>query len=166
MPKPKQNPLNLKRGAPKGNRNALKHGFYARIYSTQERRDLGVHHFSGAWDEIILLRIALRRLVATAVPPDANFSEITAHYRAIGLLSVGLSRLMGVQMYVGNPEHDRLLETLATSFDQAIEEMENEGVPPTRLNINRNAVPVKYLDSDLDANLDDDNLDAPYPPLP
>ncbi len=54
-----------KRGAPKGNRNAYKHGFYAKVLNEAEQLDFelvtGVNGFD---DEIALLRVKIKSLLA------------------------------------------------------------------------------------------------------
>ncbi len=40
------------RGAPRGNRNALKHGFYARTFPSSEVKDLETYPFQGLQDAI------------------------------------------------------------------------------------------------------------------
>ncbi len=54
-----------KRGAPKGNQNARKHGFYSRVLDEAEQFDFevatGVH---GIDDEIALLRVKIKSLLA------------------------------------------------------------------------------------------------------
>ncbi len=54
-----------RRGAPKGNQNARKHGFYAKVLDEAERLDFelaaGVNGFD---DEIALLRVKIKSLLA------------------------------------------------------------------------------------------------------
>ena len=54
-----------KKGAPKGNQNARKHGFYSRVLDEAEQFDFeiatGVH---GIDDEIALLRVKIKSLLA------------------------------------------------------------------------------------------------------
>jgi hypothetical protein len=61
MPAPKER----KRGAPKGNQNARKHGFYSKVLDEAERLDFeyatGVE---GIDDEIALIRVKIKSLVA------------------------------------------------------------------------------------------------------
>jgi len=58
-----------KRGAPKGNQNARKHGFYSRALSEAEKLDLEQASFvEGVDQEIALLRVKLLDLVETS--PD------------------------------------------------------------------------------------------------
>jgi len=55
-----------KRGAPKGNQNARKHGFYSRALTEAEKIELDEAAFvEGIDQEIALLRIKLRELVET-----------------------------------------------------------------------------------------------------
>jgi hypothetical protein len=50
-----------KRGAPKGNRNARKHGFYAKVLDEAERVDLELaSDMNGVDDEIALLRVKIK----------------------------------------------------------------------------------------------------------
>jgi hypothetical protein len=50
-----------KRGAPRGNRNALKHGFYARSFSASEKSSLDLGILGDFKDEIPLLRVLIAR---------------------------------------------------------------------------------------------------------
>jgi ABC-type transporter Mla subunit MlaD len=54
--------MNKKPGAPKGNKNAYKHGFYCRDFTQIEAGDLESALREGLQDEIAMLRISLRRL--------------------------------------------------------------------------------------------------------
>jgi len=53
--------MKKKPGAPPGNRNALKHGFYARSFSPAERNSLASEMLGQFKDEIPLLRVLLAR---------------------------------------------------------------------------------------------------------
>jgi len=53
-----------KRGAPKGNRNALKHGFYSRALDEAEKLDLELAtDVNGIDDEIALLRVKIKSVL-------------------------------------------------------------------------------------------------------
>ena len=53
-----------KRGAPKGNQNARKHGFYARVLDEVERLDFELATgVNGIDDEIALLRAKIKSLI-------------------------------------------------------------------------------------------------------
>ncbi len=53
-------------GAPKGNQNARRHGFYSKVRTLEEQRDLvraaGMH---GLDDEISMMRVKIRSLMRT-----------------------------------------------------------------------------------------------------
>ncbi len=53
-----------KRGAPKGNQNARKHGFYSKILDKDEKHDFELAtDVEGIDDEIALLRVKIKSLV-------------------------------------------------------------------------------------------------------
>ena len=53
-----------KRGAPKGNQNARKHGFYSKILDKDEQRDFELATgVEGIDDEIALLRVKIKSLI-------------------------------------------------------------------------------------------------------
>ena len=53
-----------RRGAPKGNQNALKHGFYARVLDEAEKLDLeAAADVNGIDDEIALLRVKIKAVL-------------------------------------------------------------------------------------------------------
>jgi hypothetical protein len=54
-----------KRGAPRGNQNARKHGFYSRVLDESEQLDFALATgVEGIDDEIALLRVKIKSLVA------------------------------------------------------------------------------------------------------
>jgi len=56
--------VNRKRGAPQGNQNARKHGFYSRVLDEAERLDLELAQgVEGVDDEIALLRVKIKSIL-------------------------------------------------------------------------------------------------------
>ena len=56
---------NRKRGAPKGNQNARKHGFYAKVLDEAEQLDFELASgVEGIDDEIALLRVKIKSLLS------------------------------------------------------------------------------------------------------
>ena len=56
--------VNRKRGAPRGNQNARKHGFYSRVLDEAERLDLELAQgVEGVDDEIALLRVKIKSIL-------------------------------------------------------------------------------------------------------
>ena len=54
-----------KKGAPKGNRNAVKHGFYARVFNEAEKVDFTVAAgVEGIDEEIALLRLEIKNAIS------------------------------------------------------------------------------------------------------
>ncbi len=57
--------ITRKRGAPKGNQNARKHGFYSKVLDEAERLDFELATgVEGIDDEIALLRVKIKSLLA------------------------------------------------------------------------------------------------------
>ena len=74
-----------KRGAPRGNRNAIKHGYYSRILSNKDKRDLQrASSVEGVDEEIALLRFKLKGVLKK----DPN------NFRLITEALLSLNRLM------------------------------------------------------------------------
>jgi len=60
-----------KRGAPRGNKNALKNGFYARALTPEEQRDSSAA--TGRFrDEINLLKVLVYRIALSIKTPEAG----------------------------------------------------------------------------------------------
>jgi hypothetical protein len=73
---------NRKRGAPEGNQNARKHGFYSKVLDESERLDFALATgVEGIDDEIALLRVKIKSLIAH--DPD----NITLIMQAINTLA-------------------------------------------------------------------------------
>jgi hypothetical protein len=71
-----------KRGAPKGNQNARKHGFYSKVLDESEQIDFALATgVEGIDDEIALLRVKIKSLIAH--DPD----NITLIMQAINTLA-------------------------------------------------------------------------------
>ena len=71
-----------KRGAPKGNQNARKHGFYSKVLDESEQLDFAMATgVEGIDDEIALLRVKIKSLIAH--DPD----NITLIMQAINTLA-------------------------------------------------------------------------------
>ena len=116
-------------GAPFGNRNALTHGFYASALHPDDLKELDEAAYDTTLnDEIIVLRIALRRLqrmVLTGLTPDPDPQRLDAqdYARFIGLIFQGintLSRLLRVRHDL--PGNDRWEEIVNWTLDALSEE--------------------------------------------
>jgi hypothetical protein len=93
MSKPEPEPQ-PKRGAPPGNKNALKHGFYSRALTEQEQREASAST-DRFRDEINLLKVLVYRIARRLKPSDGKESALSFHeyLNALQVLSLAISRL-------------------------------------------------------------------------
>jgi hypothetical protein len=85
-------PMSNPRGAPKGNLNALKHGFYSRLFHAVEANELPQDQSVSLDHEITLLRVMIRRTMELADGID-DLREAT---RALDALGAAAGRLAGL----------------------------------------------------------------------
>jgi hypothetical protein len=116
---PSPSPAKKKRGAPLGNRNRLKHGFYSRRFLTAEIKDLenGEHNLD---DEIKLIRIYLRRLTEKA-DTFTSLEQGMEFLRALSMATYTISRLVRMRQVVGPVVTD----LLSRAMDEAIVNIRN-----------------------------------------
>jgi len=94
-----------KRGAPIGNRNALKHGFYANALDEAEKLELAeAAGIEGLDDEIAVLRVKLRQLL------EKHPDRIDLHMQAASTLA----RLIRTRYKITAEEKKTLKEAIAT----------------------------------------------------
>ena len=92
-----------KRGAPKGNQNARKHGFYSKVLDEAERLDLELATgVEGIDDEIALLRVKIKSLIAH--DPD--------NIRLIMLATSALARLVRTRYNISKKDKKGLKEAI------------------------------------------------------
>ncbi len=92
-PTPPEETPPRKRGAPRGNLNALKHGFYSERFRTGEL-DALLQIPQGTIDnEITILRVITRRTVEK-MEEGASAEEILGLYNIIGMMCMRISTLM------------------------------------------------------------------------
>jgi hypothetical protein len=70
-------------GAPYGNHNALKHGFYSHHFRSGELSDLEAVNAEGLQDEIAAMRIYIRRFIASSSQGSAPGDSATHNSAAI-----------------------------------------------------------------------------------
>ena len=114
-----------RRGAPSGNKNAVKHGFYARQFLRSDLHDLEENRIDSLADEIKLIRVYIRRVIDWNVTDPAarpgaedtrlTFSQSIELLRALSLASICLNRLIRTQQLLTPPANalDELHEALA-----------------------------------------------------
>jgi hypothetical protein len=92
------------RGAPLGNKNAYKHGFYSRDFPRTDLKDLEAVDSQGLAEEISLTRLHLRKLTeyALAAPTLAEYLDIL---RVSNLYTSSLNRLVKTQILLLQESH-------------------------------------------------------------
>ena len=82
---PPEDSPSTKRGAPKGNKNARKHGFYARELTPDQVESLGeAMKIDDLKQEIALMRVKLASLISQPnIPPDVVFRAVRMLSRMI-----------------------------------------------------------------------------------
>jgi hypothetical protein len=106
-------PPSRRGGAPRGNRNALKHGFYARSFTPSDKIDLATYKFKGLQDEIAALRLLNRRAIAQAFLNAEDCSAFQEAARVVVGLTVALNTTLRTQLELdlhGGSEFDTALQ--------------------------------------------------------
>jgi hypothetical protein len=112
MTDPASPPAKKKRGGQPNNRNALKHGFYARGFDRAILKDLTIRD-PQLDDEILLLRVFIRRVYERTQRSDSSAEDINT-LRALALASLTIGRLIKINQGF-EPNHNDI-------FSQAMEE--------------------------------------------
>ena len=88
-----------RRGAPKGNFNALKHGFYTRRLRQHDLTGVEATEPSGLIEEIALIRVFTRRLIES-IHPESDVYELADILRALCLASSTITRIVKTQFII------------------------------------------------------------------
>jgi hypothetical protein len=96
-------PVRRSRGAPIGNHNAFKHGFYSRFYKKAELTDINSLEPLNLADEIEIMRVYIRRTIENDAGSH-DFLESVALMRILCLATHSLTRLIRTQQIVSPPQ--------------------------------------------------------------
>ncbi len=118
-PKPKRT-----RGAPPGNQNNRKHGFYSRLFPASYLSELEKISLPDLTEEISLMRLLIRRLVDQA-PDVADLSQTLNLVRTVCLASANLNRLVKTQHLLAAS-----VSKIDEAFEKALQELAEEGFIP------------------------------------
>lgn len=116
--------IKKKKGGQPGNRNALKHGFYARGMRKLELRELESIS-DGLEEEITLMRTIIRRVAENAVD-ESDRKELIGLLDSIGAAGVRLGSMIRTQKLFYKSDTDRALEEAIAMVKQEIRD-EEEG---------------------------------------
>jgi hypothetical protein len=119
-----------KRGAPPGNLNALKHGFYSKQLKNAKADldDLDAGEFSGLQDEITLLRVFTRRVVDLGQDVD-RLDEALSLLRGLCLAATTLTRLLKTQHILASGDDD-VTRAIRQALDELHETLGLQDNPP------------------------------------
>jgi len=109
------------RGAPRGNLNALKHGYYSRLFHASEASDLTDDDSTSLEPEITLLRVMMRRTMQLADGID-DLSQATRVLDALGAAAGRLAGLLRAQKSLGD-RHSQLADEISTAIQQVNAEL-------------------------------------------
>ena len=112
------------RGAPKGNLNALKHGFYSRLFHSGEASDLANGHPTSLEHEITLLRVMIRRTMELA-DGIQDLREAIRVLDALGAAAGRLSALVRAQKSL-NESQSRMADEISMAIQQVNSELRNK----------------------------------------
>jgi hypothetical protein len=108
------------RGAPKGNLNALKHGFYSRFFHTLENSELP-EDLSDLDHEITLLRVLIRRTMQIADGVN-DIKDATRLLDSLGSAASRLAALLRVKKMLTN-DRSGFIEELSIAIQQVNAEL-------------------------------------------
>ncbi|MFZ2097316.1 MAG: hypothetical protein WAV05_11835 [Anaerolineales bacterium] len=108
------------RGAPKGNLNALKHGFYSRLFRSDETSELEDDSAS-LENEITLLRVMIRRTMELADGID-DLKEATRVLDALGAAAGRLANLLRAQKSL-NERRSQVADEISLAIQQVNQEL-------------------------------------------
>jgi hypothetical protein len=108
-----------KRGAQPENINALRHGFYSRLFKPYEAKEIEDILSTSLEDEIAMLRVATRRAFELANDAD-DINQMIKALGALGLAAIRTSRLLKAQKELGDGE--QALDAISTAINEVLEE--------------------------------------------
>jgi hypothetical protein len=109
-----------KRGAPPGNRNALKHGFYSRKFKKANLTSVDQANPIDLEDEITLIRLNIRHLLELGL----NAKDLNEGIQILRVVSLGastLARLIRTQHIIHPPDDE-----VSLAFKEALLRVQRE----------------------------------------
>ena len=106
------------RGAQPGNTNAIRHGFYSKLFRETESEDLEALKLQDLTSEIYLMRVLIRRAFTVCSPE--NTPDVL---QLVGIASVRLAHLLRTQELLGGSESDGIAEAISQAISEVMVEM-------------------------------------------
>jgi len=108
-----------KRGGQPGNLNALRHGFYSKQFKADELTFLEANMVEGLENEIAMLRVVTRRLLALAETTDLQ--EMISVVGILGMTASKLAGLLRTQAKLGG-EDMQITDAISQALDEILRE--------------------------------------------
>lgn len=112
-----------KRGAQAGNNNALKHGFYSRHFTAPETADLADMMADGIDDEIAMLRVATRRVMALATD-EQDLATACDLLDTLGTASTRLATLLRTKRLLSPAQGNDVARAIGDALTAVVKEMQ------------------------------------------
>ncbi len=107
-----QEPSKRKRGAPEGNRNSLKHGFYARVFDEADKLDFtDAAGIEGIDEEIALLRHEIKKAIS-----GGDSRNLLLLIKAAG----ALEKLVRTRYQITAAQRSRLKQAMQNVVDEIL----------------------------------------------
>jgi len=110
------------RGAPLGNRNAFKHGFYAAAFSPKHILALKKTEPYSVQDEIAALRLLLRESLLRPNQGDPSLA-VQENLRNFTFGCLAMSRLFRIEMFMRSQPDPDYQQSINQAIDEAAEEL-------------------------------------------
>jgi hypothetical protein len=116
-----------RRGAPPGNANALKHGFYSPRFNAGELRDLDTFPANNLQDEILMLRVFIRRVLDRSDQLDSP-NDYISMLRALSLATRSITSLLRAHQLLGGDTNE-ISKLLSQAITEVNEELRSPDAP-------------------------------------
>lgn len=116
-PSPQRHP-----GAPIGNTNALKHGFYSRRLKKRDLQGLDSIPQNSLAEEVSILRVLIRTLLERSAD-QSDFDSALALLRTVCLASDSISRLLRTQIILSQQQENELIAIIQRAVIETADSM-------------------------------------------
>ena len=115
-------PARRKRGGQPGNKNRLKHGFYAHSFDPLEDADLDTMVAAGLQDEVAMLRVVIRRLFDLS-RGCRDLDEMINSAGALGMLATRLAGMLRTQKILNGGDEAGVTESISRALADIVDEL-------------------------------------------
>ena len=116
-------PPKKRRGGQAGNQNAIKHGIYSRQLPRQKSGDDADLSTVLLGDEIVAMRVFIRRLVAASADVTER-GELVETLHELSLAMLTLTRLVRTQLFVSKDQGGDIQREIMRALTEIAEEMD------------------------------------------